>query len=146
MAIFQPTFQRKTIIDDTQNLTITIETSQKIDDHTVRNQVQFLFVKLFVFICDFVFRLGVHFKSSKGSKQRKLLEIIETVSLLIQITFLSTLIHRFLGTMISLNCINVFIFQALSCHFQKRNILVSNLPYQYVVEMFLSSVECTCLL
>ncbi|KAJ6636402.1 PX domain-containing protein kinase-like protein, partial [Pseudolycoriella hygida] len=34
MAIFQPTFQRKTPIDDTQHITITIETSQKINDHT----------------------------------------------------------------------------------------------------------------
>lgn len=36
MAIFQPTFERKAPIDDTLQLQIIIETSQKIHDHTVR--------------------------------------------------------------------------------------------------------------
>lgn len=56
MDIFQPTFQRRAPIDDTQVLQVIIETSQKINDHTVLVQFFvyfslrfFLFVNLFFF-------------------------------------------------------------------------------------------------
>lgn len=70
MAIFQTTFQRRTPIDDTQHISITIETSQTINDHTVMihtKSSEFFICFYYVFIL-FIYHLGIYFKSSTGSE------------------------------------------------------------------------------
>lgn len=48
MAIFEKKFERKITLDDTQSLSCVIETAQKVNGHTVSDNLAF-FLQIFVF-------------------------------------------------------------------------------------------------